>query len=171
MKSHLFVSCALIPLAVFACSGGDGNPSGQTQGAENGGPANGGSGGGLSPSSGGGSGAGDAAACTGALPQICEVCSNGTTECAHWVDVNGQCAVEICAPGETPTPTPTPGGGGSGDGGAGGSAGDAGSPPPVDAGTCNCGAVPQICEICSDGTEACAHCAEINGQCTVQICP
>jgi hypothetical protein len=31
-----------------------------------------------------------------AVPAICEVCSNGTTECAHAVLVNGSCQVEIC---------------------------------------------------------------------------
>ncbi|HTB75276.1 MAG TPA: hypothetical protein VK762_18630 [Polyangiaceae bacterium] len=34
-----------------------------------------------------------------ALPDICEVCSNGTTECAHAILVMGQCQVEICPGG------------------------------------------------------------------------
>jgi hypothetical protein len=31
-----------------------------------------------------------------AVPDICEVCSNGTTECAHAILVNGSCETEIC---------------------------------------------------------------------------
>ncbi len=31
-----------------------------------------------------------------AVPDICEVCDNGTTECAHAVLVDGQCQIEIC---------------------------------------------------------------------------
>jgi hypothetical protein len=31
-----------------------------------------------------------------AVPDICEICSNGTTECAHAILVMGQCQVEIC---------------------------------------------------------------------------
>jgi hypothetical protein len=40
--------------------------------------------------------------CAGyALPNLCEVCSDGSTQCEHFVIVDGQCAIEIC-PG-TPT--------------------------------------------------------------------
>lgn len=41
-------------------------------------------------------------ACTGALPDICEVCSNGETECAHYVIVNGACSIELCPPANPP---------------------------------------------------------------------
>jgi hypothetical protein len=34
-----------------------------------------------------------------AVPDICEVCSNGTTECAHAIFADGQCQTEICPPG------------------------------------------------------------------------
>jgi len=34
--------------------------------------------------------------CSGPVPQLCEVCSNGTTACAHWACVTGQCQVAIC---------------------------------------------------------------------------
>jgi hypothetical protein len=48
-----------------------------------------------------------------ALPQICEVCSSGETECAHYVLQNGACAIEICPnPGVVsppPSPPPEPG--------------------------------------------------------------
>jgi hypothetical protein len=33
------------------------------------------------------------------VPDICQVCSNGTTECAHAILVKGQCAIEICPGG------------------------------------------------------------------------
>lgn len=33
-----------------------------------------------------------------AVPDICEVCSNMTVECAHAVLVGGVCQVEICPP-------------------------------------------------------------------------
>jgi hypothetical protein len=31
-----------------------------------------------------------------AVPDICEVCANGVTECAHAILVNGECETEIC---------------------------------------------------------------------------
>jgi hypothetical protein len=34
--------------------------------------------------------------CTGPLPQLCQVCSDGTTACAHWVNDHGKCTVETC---------------------------------------------------------------------------
>jgi hypothetical protein len=34
-----------------------------------------------------------------AVPDICEVCSNGITECAHAILVKGQCEIEICPGG------------------------------------------------------------------------
>jgi hypothetical protein len=45
-----------------------------------------------------------AAECTGPLPQICEVCSNGSSVCAHWTCTRDhKCVSEICAPrGEPP---------------------------------------------------------------------
>jgi hypothetical protein len=43
-----------------------------------------------------------------ALPQICEVCSNGETECAHYVLQNGACQIEICPAAVQPVPTPAP---------------------------------------------------------------
>jgi hypothetical protein len=30
------------------------------------------------------------------IPNICEVCANGTTECAHAILLNGKCSIEIC---------------------------------------------------------------------------
>jgi hypothetical protein len=117
--------------------------------------------------------------CNGALPQICEVCSDGSKECAHWVVENGKCEVEICPAPTTPKCT-----------GAlpqicevcsDGSKECAhwvvengkceveicpSSPPPV----CS-GGLPQICEVCSDGTSECAHWVVVGGKCEVEICP
>jgi hypothetical protein len=36
--------------------------------------------------------------CKGPLPALCQVCSDGTTACAHWVVEHGVCTVEICPP-------------------------------------------------------------------------
>ena len=38
-----------------------------------------------------------AADCTGPLPQFCEICADGSTACAHWSCVAGQCSVNACA--------------------------------------------------------------------------
>jgi len=45
--------------------------------------------------------------CNFPLPDICEVCPSGETECAHYAIQNGQCVTEICPP-ESPPPPPTP---------------------------------------------------------------
>jgi hypothetical protein len=37
-----------------------------------------------------------AADCTGPLPQLCEVCPDGSTGCAHWSCVANACDVETC---------------------------------------------------------------------------
>jgi hypothetical protein len=37
-----------------------------------------------------------AADCTGVLPQLCMVCSDGGAACAHWACVAGQCQVAYC---------------------------------------------------------------------------
>jgi hypothetical protein len=34
--------------------------------------------------------------CTGALPQFCRVCSDGSTECAHWSCVSNACEITSC---------------------------------------------------------------------------
>jgi hypothetical protein len=36
--------------------------------------------------------------CTGALPQLCEICGNGQSECAHFECVAGTCEVVVCDP-------------------------------------------------------------------------
>jgi hypothetical protein len=37
-----------------------------------------------------------AADCRGPLPQLCRVCSDGSTACARWTCVSGQCEVATC---------------------------------------------------------------------------
>jgi hypothetical protein len=38
-----------------------------------------------------------ASECTGPLPQICEVCSDGFSRCAHWTCTpDHKCVTEIC---------------------------------------------------------------------------
>ncbi len=87
--------------------------------------------------------------CSGALPDVCEVCADGASECAHWVVEKGQCDVEICPGGATKSPAPPS------------------KPTPP---TCS-GALPNTCEVCSDGTSECAHWVVLGGECEVEICP
>jgi hypothetical protein len=99
--------------------------------------------------------------CSGALPQFCETCSDGTTQCAHWDD---QCNVVTC---------PKKQGGQVGDscndfaccadglvctGSNGG--------PGVCQAQCS-GFLPQFCQVCSDGSTACAH---FDANCNVVTC-
>ena len=37
-----------------------------------------------------------AVTCTGVLPHICELCSDGKPACAHWTVKNKKCAIVIC---------------------------------------------------------------------------
>jgi len=37
-----------------------------------------------------------AADCTGPLPALCEVCTNGQEACAHWACIAGVCEIAIC---------------------------------------------------------------------------
>ena len=105
--------------------------------------------------------------CTGALPQICERCSDSTSQCAHF---DQSCNIVICDPApKTCT----------------------GALPQIcercsnGASQCahfdqNCnvvicdpapktctGALPQICERCADGTTQCAH---FDSNCNIAIC-
>jgi hypothetical protein len=34
--------------------------------------------------------------CTGLLPQFCQVCSDGSTSCAHWTCLSGHCSMAVC---------------------------------------------------------------------------
>src|SRR5579871_3146460 len=81
--------------------------------------------------------------CKGPLPDICEQCSNGHDECAHWSCVAGRCETQICP-----------------------------APPPACKMAKDCkGPLPQICEQCPIGKAECAHWTCFSGRCEVQICP
>src|SRR5579871_1866472 len=67
--------------------------------------------------------------CHGPLPQLCEVCSGGTSACAHWECKAHKCVDTIC-----PTPAPEC----------------------TKASDCH-GPLPDICEVCSSGSSECAH--------------
>jgi hypothetical protein len=43
--------------------------------------------------------------CKGPLPSLCKVCSDGTTQCAHWSCQSGQCQTMVC-PIAPPMPAP-----------------------------------------------------------------
>ncbi len=34
--------------------------------------------------------------CSGALPDLCRICPNGSSDCAHWACKLGSCAVSLC---------------------------------------------------------------------------
>jgi hypothetical protein len=36
--------------------------------------------------------------CTGGLPQLCEICGDGQSQCAHFECIAGTCEVVICDP-------------------------------------------------------------------------
>jgi hypothetical protein len=75
---------------------GSGGSSGTSNGSSSGGNASssGASGGGGSS---GATGCQTAADCHGALPQICQVCSNGSNGCAHFECTGGVCTIAYCA--------------------------------------------------------------------------
>src|SRR5580704_5184186 len=122
---------AAVPLFLIGC-GGSPETTGQSSAAE--------STGGTAPKD-PSTGLVTPIVCKGPLPDVCEVCKDGKSECAHWVDVHGKCEVEIC-PDASTTPPPPP------------------SPTPV----CT-GGLPDICEICADGKSECAHWVYVDGKC------
>jgi hypothetical protein len=91
------------------------------------------------------------------VPDIAEECADGSYVGAVYVDEGGQCVLTFpCPPTPTPSPAPSP----------------PSSPPPSVPPTPQCsGALPDICEICSDGVTQCAHFVVENGECVTQICP
>jgi hypothetical protein len=170
-RGTLFV--ASLPLFLLGCSGAPAGSS--TESSTDG----------LSVST------GPSLECTGGLPDICEICPDGKSECAHWVVEHGKCEVQICAPVATTPPEPV----------CFGPLPDicercddgktecahwvvehgkceiqicpptsVTPPPPPPPPVCT-GPLPDICEVCADGQEECAHWAVIGGVCTVQICP
>jgi hypothetical protein len=66
------------------------------------GASNAGSGSGSGSGSGTGSGSASTPQCTkatdcrGMLPHLCQKCSNGKSDCAHWSCNKGTCEQEIC---------------------------------------------------------------------------
>jgi len=45
-----------------------------------------------------GGGGSATAACTGPLPDLCELCTDGSDGCAHWVVEDGKCEIQYCTP-------------------------------------------------------------------------
>jgi hypothetical protein len=118
---------ASLPLGLVACSGSvdSSSQSASTEGLSTKAP--------TSPVS--------TAICKGALPDVCEICADGKSECAHWVIEEGKCEVQICPPVSV-------------------------TPPPL---ACT-GPLPKICEVCANGKDACAHWTVVDGKCEVEIC-
>jgi hypothetical protein len=80
--------------------------------------------------------------CHGALPDICELCGDGTSECAHWACESGKCVDVICP---------------------------ATKPECTKASDCT-GPLPDICERCGDGKTECAHWECTSGKCETTTC-
>ncbi len=102
-----------------------------------------------------------AADCTGPLPLIaCRLCPYGGDECPHWTCQAGVCMIAYCA---CPTAACPQG-------------------QIWDSYLCNCvpgcktaadctGALPQLCQLCSDGGYGCAHFICPAGTCQIAYCP
>jgi len=139
--------------AATGSSSGATGSSGASSGTASSGASSGGSSSGVSTGSSSGAGS-----CSDLpVPDIAEECADGSYVGAVYVDEGGQCVLTFpCpptpSPSPAPTPTPTP------------------SPPVPPTPECN-GALPDICEICSDGVTRCAHFVVEDGQCVTQICP
>jgi hypothetical protein len=143
MKSSLSLlssaAFTLVSIAIVAC-GGSADPTSQTESQL--GAVSTSSGDHTDPSS----TVSSVPECKGALPDICEICPDGKSECAHFVIVDGKCEIQIC-----PSPSTTP------------------PKEPATAAVCK-GPLPDICEVCADGKEECAHWVRVDGKCEVQIC-
>lgn len=111
----------------------------------------GGSGGAGGGSSGGAGGAGGGGVCASdsdcSAPAVCEVCPDGTYSCASAACEQGACVGYF------------PPCGGTGTGGAGGSGGGSQCSSDVDC------AVPEMCQVCADGSYSCAKAECVAGQC------
>jgi hypothetical protein len=86
-----------------------------------------------------------------AVPAIAKECPDGTYASAEYVDENGECVLTFPCP-TMPVSPPV-------------------SPPPVSPPPQCTGALPDICELCADGSSACAHYVVENGECVIQLCP
>ena len=78
--------------------------------------------------------------CKGLLPHNCQVCSDGTTACAHWTVTNKKCAIEVCA-----------------------------APKITDPSQCT-GLLPRNCRVCDDGKTSCAHWVVKDNACAIETC-
>lgn len=125
--------------------------------------------------------------CKGALPDLCKICDDGSTGCAHWVKSGGKCEIEYCAPSTTKTcsgPLPqlcklcADGSDGCAhwvnDSGTckieycSDSSGG-GAPECTKNSDCK-GPLPMSCEVCSDGSTGCAHHVCNSGTCGISYC-
>ncbi len=80
--------------------------------------------------------------CSGPLPQICETCPDGKTECAHWDCEEHECKIAICD-----------------------------EPPDACRVAADCkGPLPQLCQECADGKTECAHWDCERHECKIEIC-
>jgi len=83
------------------------------------------------------------------VPDIAEVCPDGTYAAGEYIDEGGQCVLSFNCPTSTSPASPP------------------GTPPATG---CT-GALPDICEVCSSGKTACAHFVVVDAECVTEICP
>ena len=81
--------------------------------------------------------------CKGILPQICQVCSDGKMQCAHFVCNSGRCETQVCPPSSKGC---------------------------ASASDCK-GILPHLCQPCADGKQQCAHFVCTRGNCAIEVCP
>ena len=125
--------------------------------------------------------------CKGPLPDLCKICDDGSTGCAHWVKSGGKCEIEYCAPStEVTCSGPLPHLCKLCDDGSDGCAHWVKSggkceieycAPSTGGGSSECtkdsdckGVLPMSCEVCSDGSTGCAHHVCNSGTCGISYC-
>jgi hypothetical protein len=123
--------------------------------------------------------------CKGPLPDICERCSDGSSECAHWVKTDGKCEIQICPPapvcdGPLPDLCRLCSDGTSAcahwevvDGKC--TIETCPVVTTIDPNACtkdsDCtGPLPMLCKVCADGSDGCAHHVCSAGECTTAYC-
>jgi hypothetical protein len=104
--------------------------------------------------------------CTGLLPQMCEQCADGTSQCAHWDCNSGACQTTTCEDNGGPASVGDDGGTAGDDGGS----GDDGGGNQCQAASDCTGFLPSTCEQCADGTSQCAHWDCNANACQITIC-
>jgi hypothetical protein len=138
---------ALVSSSLVACGGSASDPTGKSE-SELGSTASGGS----DPDK---TAPTPVSICKGGLPDVCAICEDGKSECAHWVIEHGKCEVQICPGPSTTSPPP--------------STTPPSSKPPSTTAVCK-GGLPTTCEVCADGSDGCAHWAIVDGKCEVEYC-